>query len=156
MHRSIVAALLLSLAASPVLAQTKPAAADAAKPAGAVLKPGLWEIVTVNETAGSPVKRTVTARTCFTADDVGNLARILPQQREAGMKCESREAKAQGASATWRVVCAGKDSSLAGPGKMTLAPEAYSGQADLELKKAGAKPVKVEQKVSAKWIEACK
>ena len=28
--------------------------------------------------------------------------------------------------------------------------------AELELKKHGAKPVKVEQKVTAKWIEACK
>jgi len=128
-----------------------------AQPAGkAVMKPGLWEIVTVNQTPGVAMKRTTTARACYSADDVANLARILPQQREPGMKCESRDAKAQGATATWKVACTGKEGDLGGNAKMTMAADSYSAAADLELKKAGAKPVKVEQKVTAKWIEACK
>jgi len=128
-----------------------------AQPAGkAVMKPGLWEIVTVNETPGVAMKRTTTARACYTAEDVSNIARILPQQREPGMKCESRDTKAQGATATWKVACSGKDAELGGNAKMTMAADNYSAAADLELKKHGAKPVKVEQKVTAKWIEACK
>ena len=133
------------------------AAGAAAQPAGkAVMKPGLWEIVSVNETPGVAMKRTTTARACYSADDVANITRILPQQRESGMKCESREAKAQGATATWKVVCTGKDGDLSGPAKMTMAADNYSAAVDLEHKKAGAKPVKVSQKVTAKWIGACK
>jgi hypothetical protein len=137
-----------------VLASTAGAGAQPA--AKGVMKPGLWEIVTVNETPGVAMKRTTTARACYTTEDVANLNRILPQQREPGMKCETRDAKAQGASATWKIACTGKDGDLGGNAKMTMAADGYSAAADLELKKRGAKPVKVEQKVTAKWIEACK
>jgi len=133
----------------------------AAQPAGkAVMKPGLWEIVTVDETPGMAMKRTTTARACYTAADVANVGRILPQQRQPGMKCELRDAKSQGASATWKVACTGKDGEVSGNAKMTMAADSYSATADLEHRKAGAKagtkPMKVEQKVTAKWIEACK
>src|SRR5215813_1966158 len=98
MFKPLAAALALALAAPVAFAQGKP-----------VMKPGLWEIVTVNETAGSPMKRTITARACYSADDVSSLPRVLPQQREFGMKCELRDPKAQGTSATWHVTCSGKD-----------------------------------------------
>ena len=54
MFKPIAAALLLAVLAPAASAQGKP-----------VMKPGLWEIVTVNETSGSPVKRTITARASF-------------------------------------------------------------------------------------------
>ena len=145
MIKPIVAALVLAALAPAASAQGKP-----------VMKPGLWEIVTVNETPGSPTRRTITARACYSADDVGNLPRVLPQQREFGMKCELRDPKAQGATATWQVACSGKDGAMSGPAKMSMGPDAYTAEADLELKKPGAKPVKVAQKVSGKWLEACK
>ena len=124
-----------------------------AQPAGkAVMKPGLWEIVMVNETPGVAMKRTTTARACYGPEDVANVARILPQQREPGMKCESRDMKAQGATATWKVACSGKDADLGGNAKMTMAADSYSAAADLELKKRGAKPVKVEPKRDANFL----
>ena len=145
MFKPFVAALVLAVLAPVASAQGKP-----------VMKPGLWEIVTVNETPGSPTKRTITARACYTAEDVNSLPRVLPQQREFGMKCDLRDPKSEGTSATWRVACTGKDGSMSGPAKMSMAADSYTAEADLEFKKPGAKPVKVAQKVSGKWIEACK
>ena len=158
MNHTVLGSLILAAACIPALAQTKAAPAAAAKAAvtAVKMKPGLWEITTINETAGSTAKRTVTMRACYGAEDVGNVQRIVPQQREFGMKCETRDAKQHGAQAIWRVACTGKDSSLNGAGKMTLEPDAFTGRAELERKAAGAKAVKVEQHVSGKWIDLCK
>jgi hypothetical protein len=158
MNHSLVTSLILAAACISATAQTKAPAAVPQKVAGPAgnMKPGLWEITTVNETAGTTTKRTVTSRSCFAAADVASVQRIVPQQRESGMNCETRDAKQHGLDATWRVACSGKDSSMNGVGKMSLAPDAFTGRADLELKAAGAKAVKVEQKVSGKWMGACK
>jgi hypothetical protein len=159
MNHSLVAFVVLAVVCSGTMAadtKPQPAAAAKATSAGGNMKPGLWEITTVNETAGSNSKRTVAARACYSAADVASVGRIVPQQREFSMKCETRDAKQQGFEATWKVACAGKDSSLSGSGKMSLAPEAFSGRADLEMKTASAKPVKVEQNVTGKWIGPCK
>lgn len=158
MNHSLVTSLILAAACISATAQTKAPPAVPPKVAGPAgnMKPGLWEITTVNETAGSTTKRTVTSRSCFAAADVANVQRVVPQQREFGMKCETRDAKQQGMDATWRVVCSGKDSSMAGAGKMSMAPDAFTGRADLELKATGAKALKVEQKVSGKWMGNCK
>lgn len=155
---------LVALFTSAAVAQTKPAAVPptpptAAAPAaagGAALKPGLWELTTVVETAGSPTKRTVVGRACYSAADVADIHRIIPQQREFGMQCENRDAKSQAGAGSWSVVCTSKDATMNGTGKMSLAGTTYTGRAELELKKRGAKPVKVEQTVSGKWLEACK
>jgi Protein of unknown function (DUF3617) len=159
MNRSLVAfAVLAAVCSATWAADTKTPPAAPAKTASAAgnMKPGLWEITTVNETAGSNSKRTVAARACYSAADVANVGRIVPQQREFGMKCETHDAKQQGFDATWKVTCAGKDSSMIGSGKMSLGPDAFSGRADLELKSVSAKPVKVEQNVTGKWIGPCK
>lgn len=142
-------------AAPPASPPPAPTAAKAATP-GAMMKPGLWEITTVNETPGSTTKRTVTSRSCYAVSDVTNVGRIVPQQREFGMKCETRDAKQQGFEAIWRVACSGKDASMSGGGKMSMTAESFSGRAELELKRAGAKPVKVEQKVGGAWLGPCK
>ena len=155
MKPTVLGSLILLAASMPALPQTKPAPTESPKVAAAgKMKPGVWELTTINQVPGSNSARTVTARTCLSADDVGNLQRIVPQQQEFGMKCETRDARLQGQDATWRVACAGKDGSLNGTGKMTMAPDAYTGQAALERKAAGAKAVKVEQKVTGKWIDS--
>jgi len=159
-----ITALVALFASAVAIAQSKPAAPPipAATPtapaaaAGAAMKPGLWELTTVVETAGSPTKRTVVGRACYSAADVADIHRIIPQQREFGMQCENRDAKSQGGASSWSVVCNSKDATMSGTGKMSVAATTYTGRAELELKKRGAKPVKVEQTVSGKWIEACK
>lgn len=157
MKQSLLLALVVTMACGSAMAQSKSAASASKAPgAAAGMKPGLWEITTVNETAGSATKRTVTARTCYAAEDVASAQRILPQQREFGMKCETRDAKQQGAEVRWRVACTGKDGSMTGLGKMNLASESFTGSADLERKPSGAKPAKVAQTVTGKWLGACK
>lgn len=160
MQIALVTALVALFASTTALAQTKPAPAAATPaapaPAAAPMKPGLWELTTVVETAGSPTKRTVVGRACYSAADVADLQRIIPQQREFGMQCENRDAKSQGGASSWSIVCTSKDASMSGTGKMSVAGTTYTGRAELELKKRGAKPVKVEQTFSGKWIEACK
>ena len=139
-------------AAAPAATPAKPA--TAAGPA--TLKPGVWEVVTAIETAGSNVRRSIAARSCLSADDVTDVRRVVPPQREFGLKCETTDARQKGAETTWRVSCTGKDGTLAGGGKMTLATDSFGGSAELERKSPGAKPVKVVQKITGKWIEACK
>jgi hypothetical protein len=157
-HSLGIFVVLVATCSGAMAADTKAPPTSEAKgtSAAGTMKPGLWEITTVNETAGSTTKRTVTARSCYSAADVASVGRIVPQQREFGMKCETRDAKQQGLDATWRIACSGKESSMSGSGKMGLGADAFSGRADLEMKTGTAKPVKVEQQVSGKWIGPCK
>lgn len=163
--RAAVLVLLSGVAVASAFAQPKPAVApvpaEAAKTAPAAapaapMKPGLWELTTAIETAGSTTKRTVVGRACYGAADAADMQRIIPQQREFGMRCENRDAKTVGASTTWNIVCTSKEANMNGTGKMSVSGAAYTGRAELELKKRGAKPVKVDQTVSGKWIETCK
>ena len=161
MNRVVLVSLIFAVACPVAIAQSKASKAAPVSSARSVvtaakMKPGLWEITTVNETAGSTAKRTVTSRACYASEDVGSLQRVVPQQREFGMKCETRDVKEHGAEATWRVACTGKDTSLNGTGKMTVATDEFTGRADLERKTARAKAVKVEHHITGKWIDNCK
>lgn len=157
MNFTPVAALLIAFAAaSAANAQTKPAQS---KPAPAVaaaaqMKPGLWEISIVEQAPNSTNKRTITARTCHTAEDVKVIDRILPQQREFGTKCEHRDVKAQGAAVSWRLVCTSKEGAITGTATMTPGVDSFSAQATLESKSKG-KAGKIEQAIAGKWISEC-
>ena len=161
---SLIAAAFL-LAAGPACAQK--AAATAAAPtaaatpapaaAAAAMRPGMWETTVTIETAGAESRRIVVSRTCFAAADLSDLARVLPRQREPGMKCENRDIKSQAGKAAWQITCSSADGSLAGPAEVTFAATSYAGKADLERRKKGAKAEKVSSVLSGKWIEAaCK
>ena len=152
-------AIAASLVAGPASAQkSPPAAPPAAAPTSVAtpLRPGLWEITVVMEIAGAPGNRTIVSRSCHAPSDVGDLVRVLPKQREPGMKCENREAKVQGANASWQVACASPEATLAGSAELSLAATTYSGRATLERKKRGAKAEKVTETLAGKWLEACK
>ena len=145
--------------AGPACAQTAaPAATTGAAPnAGATpMRPGLWETIVAVETVGSNGKRTTVSRACYAARDVADAVRVLPRQREPGMKCENLDAKTRSANATWRVACALADGTLAGTAALTLTGTTYSGQAALKRNKPGAKAEKVAEALSGKWLEACK
>jgi hypothetical protein len=121
------------------------------------MRPGLWETTVANESPGIEGRRTVVSRYCFAAGDVGELARVLPRQREPGMKCENKDIKAQvGGKASWQVACSAADASLSGPAEATFTATTYAGKAELEHRKKGAKAEKVSSTMSGKWIEACK
>ena len=152
--------LALLFAAGPAWAQ-KQAAPAAPTPAAAAgptpMRPGLWETSVDVQTAGSDTKRTIVSRTCYADTDVTEAARVLPRQREPGMKCENRDIKSQAGKAAWQITCSSADGSLAGPAEVTFAATSYAGKADLERRKKGAKAEKVSSVLSGKWIEAaCK
>ena len=155
---SLIAIAALSVAGPACAQKAAPAATTGAAPsAGATpMRPGLWETTVAVETVGSNSKRTIVSRACYAPTDVADAARILPRQREPGMKCENLDAKAQGANATWRVACASADGTLAGTAELALTGTTYSGHAEFERKKRGAKAEKVTEALSGKWLEACK
>ena len=151
--------VVLVLVAEPAWAQKQaaPAApAPAATSGSTPMRPGLWETSLEVQTTGSDTKRTIVSRTCYADTDVTDIARVLPRQREPGMKCENRDIRLQAGKATWQIACSSAEGSLAGPAELTLGANSYAGKAQLERKKKGAKPEKVSSTVSAKWVEACK
>ena len=152
MKRMSFIALAALLFAGSADAQNKAAAPIVASP----MRPGLWETTLVIETLGSDRKRTVVGRACYSAADVADFQRVLPKQREFGMKCEARDLKAQGVNGTWHVACASPESTLSGSAEVVLAATTYSGRAALESKKRGVKSEKVTQTFAGKWLEACK
>ena len=156
---SLAAAACL-LAAAPAWAQK--AAATAAPPpapdaaAATTMRPGMWETTMTIQTVGADSRRTIVSRSCFAATDVSDAARVLPRQREPGMKCENRDVKPQAGKASWQISCSSGDGSLSGPAEVTFAANSYTGKAELERKKKGAKAEKVAATLSGKWMEACK
>ena len=157
---SLLAAAILFVAgpacAQKATATAAPAAAGLAAAAATAMRPGLWETTVTVQTAGAESRRTIVSRTCYAATDVSDAARVLPRQREPGMKCENRDVKPQAGKASWQVACASADGSLAGPAEVTFAATSYAGKAELERKKKGAKAEKVSATLSGKWVEACK
>jgi hypothetical protein len=131
--------------------------AQPASPAGATpMRPGLWETTVAIETVGVDSKRTIVSRACYGEADVADIARVLPLQRERGMKCENRDARVLGANARWNAVCTSPEGTLTGTVTLVLATTTYSGQAELERRKRGSKPEKVIETLSGKWVEICK
>lgn len=158
-----VAILAVPGTASAQKAATTPAATPAAPPAAGAgataMRPGIWETTVTNESAGVEGRRTIVSRYCFAATDVGDLARVLPRQREPGMKCENRDIKAQaGGKAAWQVACTSAEGNLSGTAEATFAATSYTGKAELERRKKdkGAKAEKVSSTLSGRWIEACR
>ena len=158
---SLLAAAFL-FAAGPAYAQkaaatTAPAAAATpAAAAATAMRPGLWETTVTVQVAGAESRRTIVSRTCYADADVSDATRVLPRQREPGMKCENRDVKPQAGKASWQVACASADGSLTGPAEVTFAATSYAGKAELDRKKKGAKAEKVSATLSGKWVEACK
>ena len=135
---------------------TAPAAADAV--AAGVMKPGLWEIANVIDVAGTNSRRTITSRSCYSAADVTSAARLIPVQREAGLKCENRDIKAQGDAVSWAVACTGQGGSMTGKGTLTLGVDSFAGQASLIVKtdaKTGAKSQKMQQSMAGRRLGEC-
>jgi hypothetical protein len=157
MNLSITAALLLAITGASVAnAQTKPAqtAPAPATFAAPLMKPGLWEVSITEQTPPSTNKRTITARSCFSADDVKVIERVLPQQRDFAMKCQNREVKAKGADVSWKVVCTGKEAASSGAATMAIGAESYAAQAKFDVKSKG-RASKAEQAITGKWVGDC-
>jgi hypothetical protein len=121
----------------------------------APLKIGLWEQVLETDATASTPKRLVTARLCITPDDNKTYRRIVPPQPDSSFKCDVHDLKLQGSELSWKLSCTGAAGSMLGAGKATLTASAYSGSSLVELTSKGP-AVKLSQKITAKWVEACK
>lgn len=145
-------------AASPV-APAAPMASKASTPGTAapapLVKPGLWETTTVIEDTSSTTRRSIVGRTCVQAVDAAQVERILPVQREPGMQCRNADVRRDATAWTWTVSCRSAEATRIGSGKMVFSGESYLGRVGIELRRKGAKPVKVEQTFSGKWLQAC-
>ncbi|MCY7301143.1 MAG: DUF3617 domain-containing protein, partial [Ilumatobacteraceae bacterium] len=131
----------------------RPPASQAA-PAVA-LKVGMWEMTTVTENAAASSRRSIVSRSCITAGDSTNPQRLVPVQREPGLQCENRDLKRDGSTWSWSISCKSADATQDGSGKMSVGSDNYLGRAEVELKKKGAKPVKLGQTFAGKWVQAC-
>ena len=158
--------LLVVVVMNSALAQIKTATPGVAAPAATaadavtagVMKPGLWEIANVIDVAGTDSRRTITSRSCYSAADVTSAARLIPVQREVGLKCENHDVKAQGDAVSWAVACTGQGGSMAGKGTLTLGANGFAGQASLVMKtdaKSGAKSQKVQQSMAGRRLGEC-
>ena len=154
MKTSILAAVALVGGVLSLSSSAQSASAAAPAPTGTI-KPGLWETTTVVENTAANSRRSVVSRGCVVAADVSNLARIVPAQREFGMQCENRDLKKEGTSVTWTISCKSTDATQHGKGKMSLFGDSYLGTAEVELRKSGARPIKLSQSFSGKWVQAC-
>ena len=151
MNMKTLVTLLLAITAGAAQAQ---AAAPAAAAAAAV-KPGMWETTTVIENTAANSRRSIVARSCVTAADASNPQRLVPAQREPGMQCENQDVKRDGATVVWNIACKSADGGQKGTGKMSLSAESYVGRAEVEQQKKGARPLKLGQTFSGKWVQAC-
>ena len=119
------------------------------------LKPGLGEMSVVVENAAAGSRRQLVGRSCITAADSANPQRVVPVQREAGMQCENRDLKREGSNWVWAFSCKSAEATQAGKGRLSILGASYLGRAEAELKTKGAKPVKLAQTYSGRWLQAC-
>lgn len=122
----------------------------------APLKIGLWEQVLETDATASTPKRLVTARLCITADDNKTYRRIVPPQPDSSFKCDVHDLKLAGSELSWKLNCTSPAGSMLGAGKATLAASSYTGSSLAELTTGKGPAVKLTQKITAKYIEACK
>ncbi len=130
--------------------------ASSPAPVAAPVKPGLWETTIVIESPATTTRRSVVGRTCVTSAEVGNLARLVPVQREAGLQCENKDVRREGAAIVWTISCKSADNAThTGKGRLAIFGESYSGSAELDVKKTGVKGGKQTESFTGKWIQAC-
>ncbi len=148
MNKSLAVALPLAL----MMAHTAFAAAQ--------MKPGLWETTAVIEMPAVLKKVNTTIRSCYTADDIKNPQRLIPVLHEVGMKCEIKDYKLVGETASFKETCTDKATTMSGSGTMAMKADSYAYSANLEQKpldpKSADKVVKVKETLTGKHIGDCK
>ena len=122
----------------------------------ATMKPGLWEVTVANEITGMPVKQPpVTVRQCYKPEDVKDPQRMIPKQQDPNFKCDTKDYKLSGDTATWNLACSGQSMTMTGKGSMTMKGDTYSGTNAMQMTAAGH-DMKMSQTISGKWVGECK
>lgn len=118
------------------------------------MTPGLWEITMKSEIQGMPGGMGMPATTmtqCVKPADVQDSKRTVPQQDP---KCEMKDYKLQGNTASWRFECKGPEA-MSGAGSMTYSGNSYSGTTKMSMKQQG-RVINMTQTYSGKRLGDCK
>ena len=118
------------------------------------MTPGLWEITVKSEIQGMPGGMGMPATTmtqCVKPADVQDGKRTVPQQDP---KCEMKDYKLQGNTASWRFECKGPEA-MSGSGSMTYSGNSYSGSTKMSMKQQG-RVINMTQSYSGKRLGDCK
>ena len=119
------------------------------------MKPGLWEITVTNEMTGMPVKQPpVTTRQCYKPEDVKDPQRMVPRQSDPKFKCDTKDYKMSGDTASWNLACNGQGMAMTGKGSMTMKAESYTGSSSMEMNVAGQN-MKMAQTMNGKRVGEC-
>src|SRR3954463_2733425 len=102
------------------------------------MKPGLWEITVANEMTGVPVKQPpVTLRQCYKPEDVKDPQRMIPKQSDPKFKCDTKDYRMSGDTASWNLACSGQGMTMNGRGSMTMKAESYTGTSSMDMNIGG-------------------
>ena len=115
---------------------------------------GLWEITVKSEIQGMTGGMGMPATTmtqCVRPADVQDGKRTVPQQDP---KCEMKDYKLQGNTASWRFECKGPEA-MSGSGSMTYSGNSYSGSTKMSMKQQG-RVINMTQSDSGKRLGDCK
>ena len=118
------------------------------------MQPGLWEINMKMEMAGMPgggMPQT-TMRQCIRPTDIEDARRTIPQNNDS--KCEMKDYKMQGNTASWRMECKGPNA-MSGTGNITYSGASYTGTTKLAMKQGG-QMINMTQVYSGKRVGDCK
>ncbi len=118
------------------------------------MTPGLWEITVKSEIQGMPGGMGMPATTmtqCVKPADVQDGKRTVPQQDP---KCEMKDYKLQGSTASWRFECKGPEA-MSGSGSMSYSGNSYSGTTKMSMKQQG-RVINMTQSYSGKRLGDCK
>ena len=88
---------------------------------------------------------------CVKPADVQDGKRTVPQQDP---KCEMKDYKMQGNTASWRFECKGPEA-MSGSGSMTYSGNSYSGTTKMSMKQQG-RVINMTQSYSGKRLGDCK
>lgn len=117
------------------------------------MQPGLWEITTTMEMTGMPMKMPAqTVRHCYTQKELDQGKNSVPLSDDKN--CQVKDYKSKGNSASWTVVCTGKDA-MTGTGTMTFTPTSYTGKMRAKVKDGG-ETMDMTYSYAAKRIGNCK
>lgn len=115
------------------------------------MQPGLWEVTTRMQMAGMPMPPQ-TVRHCYTRQDVEKGDRTVPQADDKN--CKIKDYKLKGNTATWSIVCTGKNA-MTGTGTMTTSATSFTGKSNYKMRDNG-ETMEMISNLSGKRIGDCK
>ena len=110
------------------------------------MREGLWEITSLSEMSGMPMKiPATTIRHCYTKEDVKDQKKVIAREKN----CTLTDYKVTGNKVVWAMKCTGQNAGSF-KGETTFGPDVYS-----SIMKMKSKGYDMTMRVKAKRIGAC-